>query len=466
MRRWGVRARSAVAAVIVVAVVLAVAAGAFVFLHRRALISVADASAVTRAEAVAGILASGDSDGLGRSLRSRAGEQTLVQVVGTDGAVRAASAEVAGQPALSPLRPAVGTIMREDRTLAVANGATFRIVAVCVNTPGGAETVLVAQSLYPIHEAVESEVTLLAAGYPILLLLVGAATAVFVGRSLRPVEAVRRQVALITDRHLHARVPVPGPRDEIRHLAETMNAMLDRLEVASRAQRRFVADASHELRSPLSTITLGLELLDTPPPGGVDPGTVALLRGEAARLESLVADLLLLARADERGLSPRWADVDLDDLMDSERTRLRALPGLTVNARIDPVRVRGDRDQIARAIRNITDNAARHARHAVGLRLWRVGADARIEVTDDGPGIAVADRDRVFGRFVRLEDSRQRVSGGTGLGLAIVAEIVAGHGGTVSVGEAEGGGTAVVMSLPVVGEPVAGAAYGLDDRRS
>jgi signal transduction histidine kinase len=327
--------------------------------------------------------------------------------------------------------------------------------------------VLVAQSLRPVAAAAATDLGLLAVGCPLVLLLVGVATALLVGRSLRTVEAMRRRVAAITARQLHERVPVPAADDEFRRLAQTMNTMLDRLEDSALAQRRFVADASHELRSPLSTLQVGLELLDARL-RSQDRTTVAVLREEVDRLARLVADLLLLARVDEHGLAPRLTDVDLDDLLDAERSRVAAQSGPRVIAEVRPVRVRGDRGQLARAVRNLVDNAVRHARTTVTLRLLPTGEVARLEVVDDGPGVPAAGRDRIFQRFVRLEDGRERAGGGSGLGLAIVAEIVAAHGGGVTVADAPGGGAAFVLTLPLCGSAAGGvetvprAAHGRD----
>jgi signal transduction histidine kinase len=360
---------------------------------------------------------------------------------------------VIGEQALSPMRPAAGQSAREDRGLPVADEEPFRIVAVGVATQRGTFTVLAGQSLEPVARSVDQATALLVIGYPLLALVVGAATFLFVGRSLRPVEAIRREVAGITASQLHARVPVPPAHDEIGRLAETMNAMLDRLETSAAAQHRFVADASHELRSPLTTVQAGLDILrDRVPPGSRE--AVDVLRAEADRLARLISGLLLLARADEHALRLRVTDVDLDDLLDVERRRLDAqFPSLTVTASITPVQVRGDRHQLAQVVRNLADNAARYATATVGLS---VGLDeagrAVVEVADDGPGVPPADRDRLFGRFVRLDESRHRAAGGTGLGLAIVREVVAAHGGTVIVTDpAQGAGAVFRVVLPLHG---------------
>jgi len=172
---------------------------------------------------------------------------------------------------------------------------------------------------------------------------------------------------------------------------------------------------------------------------------------KAQRMQHLVDDLLLLAKADERGLALRVVDVDLDDILHAEVGRIRLTSGHTVVAEITPTRVRGDAVALARVIRNLTDNAVRHARSRVVLSCAWAAGTATVTVADDGPGIAVDERQRVLQRFVRLDTGRARAGGGSGLGLAIVAEIVAPHRGGVEVGESAGGGTSVVVRLPLDG---------------
>jgi signal transduction histidine kinase len=287
------------------------------------------------------------------------------------------------------------------------------------------------------------------------VLIVGLATFFFVGRSLRPVEAIRQRVATITAQELHSRVPVPAARDEVASLAQTMNAMLDRLEASADAQRRFVADASHELRSPLATVQVGLDYLATTTTPANGLRQLQRMQAETERLGRLVADLLLLARVDEHGLALRHDDVDLDDLALAERDRLHAQhPDLRVQARISPVRVRGDAGRLERALRNLGDNAARHAASKVTVAVWADAEGAHLAVADDGPGIGSADRQRVFERFVRLDGSRTREDGGSGLGLPISKEIVVGHGGEICVADgldrlSDGGGAVLHVRLPL-----------------
>ena len=455
---FGVRLRSAIAATAVVAVALAGAGGAFVWQYQRDLIANVDETATDRARDIAADVAAAKG-AIGPRLIEPSGEVSLAQVVDARGVVVASTPGL--RPPWSPMasvRPAAGAVVREDRTI-VAGGAPFRVVAIGVKTPRGTYTVEVAQSLRVVGSSVDSALTLLAAGFPVLLLVVGSATFFFVGRSLRPVEAIRSRVATISARELAARVPVPPVRDEVGRLAETMNAMLDRLDSAVSSQRRFVADASHELRSPLATLHAGLELL--PVNADTEP-VVTTLREETDRLERLVAGMLLLARADDQGLVQRRSDVDLDDLVLAERIRLtHAEPHLIVSASIQPVRVRGDSHQLAQALRNLVDNAARHARTTVTLSVYEEAGRALVDVDDDGPGIPLADRERIFERFVRLDESRVRdTGGGSGLGLAIVTEIARAHGGRVQVADPVAGpraagagpaGTLMRLEFPLAG---------------
>ena len=463
-RAYGIRLRSALAAAAVVGVAVAVAAVIFIVTANASLTRNLDAAATQRASDVTAALRGDDAPDLDDTLRPGPGDRTVVQVLTASGGVIAASSVISGQPPLTDLRPAPGQSSREERALTGLGVDKFRILAAGVDTPSGRRVVVVAQSLRPVRESAEVMTQTLTWGMPILVVVVGLATFVFVGRSLRPVEAMRRRVATITAEELHSRVPVPSERDEIAALAETMNAMLDRLEASADAQRRFVADASHELRSPLATVQVGLDVLAANATPSTGLRQLRRLQAETERLGKLVSDLLLLAHADEHGLTPRHDDVDLDDLAYAERDRLHARhPELRVQANIQPVRVSGDAGRLERALRNLGDNAARHARSQVTLLVWADGTDAHVAVADDGPGIGPDDRGRVFERFVRLDGSRAREDGGAGLGLPISREIVAGHGGEITVAEGPAGGAVLHVRLPL---PVGPAPRAEASRRS
>ncbi|MEJ7707673.1 MAG: ATP-binding protein [Nocardioidaceae bacterium] len=428
----------------VVAIALALAAVAFVLLHRHQLEASLRTVAEQRAADVSSQVA---TDGATVDL-SGGGDQSLLQVVSSDGTVLAASSTVAGEPRVVDAAPRPGqTIVTHVDRLPIGEEEAFAVAARGARSPDGEVVVIAAQSLESVQRSTAVSVGLLAAGYPLVLVVVGGACYWVTGRSVAPVEAMRRRVAAITATDLSARVPVPGGGDEISQLATTMNAMIARLEAASTAQRRFVADASHELRSPLSTIRATHEIAAAHPDSTQWSVAGPDVLAELDRVDRLVGDLLLLARADERGLILQTRDVDLDDLVLTEAARLRRVGSAEVAVHAPPVRVVGDSHHLARAVRNLTDNAARHAVGRIELRLSNQSAVAAIEVVDDGPGIDPAERERVFERFVRLDQSRTRDSGGTGLGLAIAREIARAHRGDVVVANSSSGAR-LVLTLP------------------
>ncbi|GAA2350437.1 HAMP domain-containing sensor histidine kinase [Streptomyces cuspidosporus] len=279
-----------------------------------------------------------------------------------------------------------------------------------------------------------------------LVLFVAALTWLLVGRALRPVAAIREEFTEITERDLHRRVPVPRARDEIFRLARTMNATLDRLHQAMTRQRQFVADASHELRSPIAAVRAQLELALARPSRTDWPTVVHKALQDTGRLQAVASDLLLLARLDAQETPPR-TPVDLAALAAEE---VRRHPG-TVGAGdgdVRPAVVHGSRVQLSRLLTNLTDNARRHARTTVSVGVRVRDGMAEVSVDDDGPGIPEADRERVFERFTRLDGARARQEGGTGLGLAIAKDIAHAHGGTLTVHNSPHGGARLLLRLP------------------
>jgi signal transduction histidine kinase len=273
---------------------------------------------------------------------------------------------------------------------------------------------------------------------------------VLAGRALRPVEAIRAEVESITGSTLDRRVPVPGSGDEVARLARTMNAMLDRLEDASTRQQRFVADASHELRSPVAAIRTELEVAQRTAGPADWPAVADRLLTEEARLEAVITDLLLLASLDEGAPMPDTVAVDLAEEA-REEARRRAPDRDDVVIEVDApgaVIVRGSRMQLRRAVANLLDNAGRHARTTVRLSVHERGGRVRVLVDDDGPGVPEVERERVFQRFVRLDEHRARGAGGAGLGLSLVRRIAERHHGTARVDTAPLGGARVVLDLP------------------
>ncbi|WP_309065388.1 sensor histidine kinase [Microbacterium sp.] len=310
----------------------------------------------------------------------------------------------------------------------------------------GDRRLTVARSLEHVRDAVGTATGLLVVAVPLVLALIGVVVWTVTSRALAPVERLRRQVDEIDATGLHRRVDAGGD-DELGSLALTMNRMLDRIEQSQITQRRFVSDASHELRSPLATIRQHAELAATHPESMTVEMLSRVVREEGARMQDLVEGLLLLARLDERRPGP-GEPVDLDDLALAEVRRLRGM-GVAVDGRgIGPGRVNGSPTLLARALRNLVDNAARHAASLVSVRVWTDAGHVHLQVEDDGAGIPEAEREHVFDRFTRLDEARARDAGGSGLGLAIVREIAAAHHGTVGVDAGPAGGARFTLSLP------------------
>ena len=439
-RPRSVRLRSTLAATAVVAAALIVGALVLVWLLRASLTRAVHASAELRAQDVTTQLASEGTAPLDLTLSSRPSEQSVVQVLDRAGVVVAASPAIDGEAPLSTARPAPGQTVATTTSLPVGGQESFFVVARGVRTSGGDFVVIAAESMASVQQSVETVALLLALGFPALLFVVGAAVYIVVGRSLRPVERMRTQVAGITLADLSQRVPDPQTADEISRLAGTMNDMLSRLQHSQRAQRAFIADASHELRSPLAAVRANVEVVRSSDDVDEWKQTGDAVLAETDRLDHLVDDMLLLARADEHGLVARQHDVDLDDILLAERDRLRRTTSLTVTAQVEPCRVRGDRRQLERLVRNLCDNAARYATGRVRLELRHdTGGQVLITVEDGGPGVPAGDRQRVFERFVRLDQARDRRGGGSGLGLAIVREVAHAHGGEVTIADASPG---------------------------
>jgi signal transduction histidine kinase len=376
---------------------------------------------------------------------------------------------VTGDPASAAMpalyRPPPG--LRSQRAVVTRPGfmtaASAAVYAVRTATPHGPETVVAALSLDPA-DAQTREVAWLTAGLAAVALAVVAAVSwLTAGWSLRPVERLRGQAAAIAasgdlsgrlpgldtpDRGVRGVVPPRVCRDELARLGGTLNEMLQSLEASVDRQRRFVADAAHELRTPLAGMTTALEVARRHPQTS-QMLTEDLLDGHR-RLGRLVNDLLILAAAD--GRAPQRAEpVDLAGVV-TDCSRRPVPAGVRVGiGRLDRVFVLGDEDQLSRVVSNLVDNALRYAASSVELSVRQDGGHAVVSVSDDGPGIPAADRERVWERFTRLDDDRSRASGGSGLGLAMVRELTAAHGGTATVtGPGPGSGATFLVRLPVM----------------
>ncbi|MQY26750.1 sensor histidine kinase [Nocardia aurantia] len=440
--RWGLRARSALTAAAVVTVVVVFGAIVMLTLLNRALYGAADSYALGRISEISDRLHSAAPADLPADLLAPDSHVEIVQILDPSGApIRSTTGAPSGPLITVPDSGTVTGIRAEP---------DLRVSARRTHGPAPA-TVLVAVSVDPADDVLKALVAGLALSGPIVVAAAAAATYRLVGRSLSSVEAIRSRVADIGASQLSQRVPIPAAADEIARLATTMNGMLARIEAGHAAQRRFLADASHELRSPLSTVIAGLELARDHPET-VDTAMIeSTLLPEAMRMKNLVDDLLTLAAADDHLLTLHRTDVDLDDIAATVLDLVRHTTTVELSGQLAPARISGDPGALTRVVRNLVDNAVIHARSTVTVRTVQGAADARVIVDDDGPGIPATDRSRVFDRFVRLADDRARATGGAGLGMPIVAEIVAAHHGTVRIDDSPLGGARLTVTLPVAG---------------
>jgi signal transduction histidine kinase len=376
------------------------------------------------------------------------GPFTLVQVVDARGDVIAATSGLDNRP------PVVGADHLGRRTHTDVARFPFTsttqrgvVETVPIGLNGEPATVIVVESTADNQRGEATLISGLIVGLPLVGLLGALLAWTATGRALRPVEAMRRQAADITARDLHMRVPTPPGHDDIARLATTLNEMLVRLDNAVTEQRRFVADASHELRSPVSNIRTALEVSIDAEPSDAHRQVLDRVLAEVRRLESLLDQLLVLARADEARPRTHVHSVDFSDLVRDESHRFERR-GVTVTGNIaDGITVEGNADLLLRVIRNLFSNAMRYADAAIIVELSAETDGVRLVVTDDGPGIPLTDRERVFGRFVRLDDHRARPAGGTGLGLAIARDAVVAHGGAIRLDDSDKGASFVV-TLP------------------
>ena len=441
-----IRTRITALATATVLVVLLLAGLAVVRVHERLLVEAVD-ERLEQAAADAGetptastLHAPGDDDSVAQLVRDDA-----VVAVAPGTAASALPAPIAPDP-----RRAGDVVVRDVRAVLEGEG-TYRVRSVAL--PDGT-TLHLAIHLDDVRESTDALRRALAAAIPLVTIVLGAVIWWFVGRAILPVEAIRAQVSAIGPDDLDRRVPVPAADDEIAQLAKTMNGMLDRLERSAGQQRRLLADASHELRSPLARMRAELEV-DLAHPDGAD--LVATHRSaleEVVGLQRLVDDLLDLARPDGVGRSPRTLEpVDLDDLVQRAARRVRDEGRIVLDTSgVGAAQVVGDATRLERLMANLLDNAVRHAATTVSISLRDDGDGiARLVVDDDGPGIAPADRARAVEPFTRLDEARTAGAGGAGLGLAIVDDIATAHGGSLAIADRPGGGARFVVTLPTAG---------------
>ena len=461
-----VRFRITALATVAVGVVLAVTGVGLVLTQRRALVDSLDESLGAEADALAERIEDGDDPADLRLDDPAIDDDAVAQVV-VDGEVVATS----DGDVRDPLAPAPEDASATRTTDAVpGEDEPFRVVSDRVDRDGTSAVVHVAAPLDDVDESTGLLARSLALAVPLVTAILAVLVWVLAGRTLRPVEAIRREVARIGATDLERRVPVPPGDDEVARLARTMNAMLDRVEDAAERQRRFVGDASHELRTPLARMRSELEV-DLAHPAGADPAaTHRSVLDETIGMQRLVDDLLHLARADSgrdlaggseadgtgRGSASGTTTTRLDLAAAAAASHARATSPVALDAAgLDPVVVAVDEQELRRVVANLLDNAARHARSHVAVAVDGDDGTARLTVTDDGPGVPADEAERIFERFARLDDARSAGEGGAGLGLAIAREIAERHGGTLTLDATHRDGARFVLRLPSV-PPVAG----------
>jgi signal transduction histidine kinase len=357
----------------------------------------------------------------------------VIQVVDSQGRVLAGSA---GADRLTPVVPAGrltldadGPAVDADGNLAGVSGS-LRVVVRTAGPAGEPRWVLSAVSLTDVERSSSALRTALLIADPVLLTVLAVIAWFVIGQALRPVEELRAAAERVSGTGVAESLPVPPADDEIRSLAITLNDMLARLAAAGNRQRTFVADAAHELRSPLASLRAQLDIAAR---HGPTPDLVEDALIDVERLTRIVSDLVLLARSDTGSLPSRPVEVDALEVItaavDTVPARVpvsRRLPAGPLAAHLDP-------DHLRRVVINLVENAQRHAATTVSVAVDDRPDLLVVDVDDDGPGISEADRDRVFQRFTRLDESRTTDAGGSGLGLPIARDLARALGGTLDL---------------------------------
>ncbi|SHG24170.1 Signal transduction histidine kinase [Jatrophihabitans endophyticus] len=436
--RQSLRARLTLLATALFSIAVITGAVLLLVLQRYALTRVLDQNAVQTARDIARQVRTGD---VPKVVQPTTGGIAAVQVLDRNDSVLAASQGT--DRTVSLLTPDQLAEVRGGNRIEFTSGdegsSAPRYRAVARNV--GSRTVVVLTDIYRVDDSLRILTRAALIGGPLAVLLMAAATYASVALALRPVAALRHGAADITAAGLaEQRLPVPRAQDEIHRLAVTLNAMLDRIDSATSRQRTFVGDAAHELRSPLASLRVQLEVGQRLGPEDDWTGLVDDVLVDVDRLDRLVEDLLSLARLDETGTLRREA-VPLAELVTTVvggygQARVPVTVTTPVPSGDHPgPAVDGDPDALRRVVINLVNNAVRYAATAVDVDLVEAARSGRpgvrLGVQDDGPGIPVGERERVFDRFYRVQESRSRDTGGTGLGLPIVRDIVRNHGGRV-----------------------------------
>ena len=448
-RQMSMRSRMVWSATLAVALAAALTAVLIGLAIRAELVSNADEVGEVRAEQVADLASRGI---LPKQIDRADDLEAAVQVI-HDGEVLSSTSNASAPGFFRlPSQPPGADRVYGRASLPLDDEGPFRVTALGAHSPDGDVTVFVAVDVGDVRDVLGALASKGIIGLSVLLAVFAFVLWLVVGRTMRSVEAIRRRAELITGQRLNQRVPEPPTRDEIYRLARTLNDMLERLEVSATRQERFVADAAHELRTPLATLRARLETALLRGDGEADPLLLPELWDQTVRMGSLVDHLLLLARSDAGTLRAEARPVDLDDVLRDVVSSTQT-GGVRLRTECaEPVQVTGEAALLEQVMRNLVENAVRHAAGRVDVTLTSDATSAVLTVDDDGPGIPPAERAEVFRRFVRLDDSRDRAQGGVGLGLAIVSEIVRVHRGEVEAAESPYGGARLIVRLPLAGD--------------
>ncbi len=437
--------RIALLSLVTVAIALAIFSVTLVFVQRILLIDRIEDAIGTRARDVGSLVRSGES----LAAINEGGEDAFIQVVSSDGSIVFASSNVSQEQPFTGTTASIGQMRFIDAKGPVDNDVdSFRVAVFGVASTDGAVTVLVGRNLETVADSTETLVLVLLIAVPLLTLLVGVAAWFLAGRALKPVDDMRSTVDQIGGEIAGRRVAEPVTEDEVARLAATMNRMLERVDSVQESQKRFVADASHELRTPLTAFRTNLEAsIDRLQ----DPESARMLQASLSdvdRMELLIEEMLTEAAASE-GQTPEPVLIDLDDIVLEETAAVRVGTSVEINsAGVSAAQATGIGGQLRRGIRNLLNNAVRHAQSKVTVTLEEMASGARFTVEDDGPGIPRSEHERVFERFVRLDSARASDSAGSGLGLTITRRIVEAHAGRVYVDREFTRGARFVVELP------------------
>jgi heavy metal sensor kinase len=382
-----------------------------------------------------------------------------VELVSAEGRLQAASANVPGGHLPNDATLLAAARMGRTATGTVTTGQDEQLRMLIAPVPATGHPVallVVAESLEPLQRALTQARTLLVIFGALVLVLAIGGVALLTGRALNPIARLTRAAAtLAATGHYQERVPLPRRNDEIGQLATTFNELIATVDRTLEQQRQFLADTSHELRSPLTVVIANLDLLRRDLEQAERELSIEEATAEAQRMRRLVNDLLLLAQSD---VAQAIARVPLRlDLLVEETVAVaaRQAPDYTMQVQVDaPIVVVGDRERLTQLLRNLLENAVLYTSPgtSVQVRLCRSERIVELSVLDRGPGIAPEHLPHIWDRFYRVDKARARALGGTGLGLAIVKYIAEAHGGAGSATSEIGRGCCFTIQLPLAAE--------------